>query len=184
MKQVKGSMVVGLVRGIKRNYPKRAEFNKILSDKAKDFLQQRILTASWYPFDTYRELYDASCLIVSENNPKNLYEMGVNAANSSFSEMYSSTVQKGDLRMAIERYRRFHGRIYNFGDTIVEFVSDNELIFIYKDMPRDWENWYHMIAGFALTFIELCIDKKVDYSFLNKSWEQEGWTKIKFSWTP
>ncbi|MFX1501240.1 MAG: hypothetical protein ACFFDH_09800 [Promethearchaeota archaeon] len=53
----------------------------------------------------------------------------------------------------------------------------------YKDMPSDWENWYHLAKGFATEFIELCLDKKVNDIYLKKSWKGEGWTKVRFSWS-
>lgn len=176
-------MLLMIIKSIKANYIKIGEYNGILSDKAKEFLTHRILSTSWYPFEVYRELYDALCLIEARNDPKILEQWGIIESKRMFSTTYQSIAVKEDLQMAIEGYTRFQRRIFNFGDIIFEFISDNEVMFSYKDMPLDWENFYYTAVGYLKGFLELCVDKKVDSSFLKKSWKGESSTEIKISWS-
>ncbi|MFX1364202.1 MAG: hypothetical protein ACFFCE_04100 [Promethearchaeota archaeon] len=184
MKQVKGTVLITIVKSIKVNHNKRAEYDRILSDRAKEFLKKRILNASWYPFDILRELLDAMCLVEGGNDPKILVEWGRIDGKRWFTTVYQAIILKGDLELAIEKYQRFHRKVYNFGEVIVKFISDTELEFTYVDLPRDWENYYHITAGWAKSFVELCLGKEADYMFINKSWKGEGWTKTRIYWGP
>ena len=69
------------------------------------------------------------------------------------------------------------------GEVAIKFISNTELEFTYIEMPRNWENYYHIALGYVIGFIELSIGKIPEYTYLNKSWKGEGWTKIKFSWS-
>ncbi len=182
MKQVKGTLLITIVKSIKVNHNKRAEYNRKLSNRAKEFLERRILNASWYPLEDYRELFDTLCFLGAKNDPKTLIGWGIEEGKHWFTTIYQSTIVKGDLQLAVERYKRFHKKVFNFGEVKVESPSDNELEFSYIDLPRDWKNYYYTSLGYALSFIELCIGKKPEYTFQNKSWEGGGWTKTRFSW--
>ena len=71
-----------------------------------------------------------------------------------------------------------------FGDVLTELISDTEIDFTYVDLPRDWANYYYTAVGWIISFIGLGISKKPNYTFLNKSWKGEGWTKVRLSWDP
>ncbi len=181
---MKGAITITLVKAIKTSPKGLKSYNERLSDKAKEFLQQRILMGSWYPFKEYRELYDTLCFVEARNNPSDLVQWGINGSERLLTTIYHSTVDKEDIKMAFEKYSRFHRRVFNFGEIVTEFISDRELHMTFVDMPRDWQNYYNVTIGYGIVFIELCTGKRPDYVFLNKSWEREGWTKIKYSWTP
>ncbi|MFX1500186.1 MAG: hypothetical protein ACFFDH_04385 [Promethearchaeota archaeon] len=183
MKQVKGSMAVTIMKNIKTSPKGLGPYNQILSDKAKDLLNRRILTGSWYPYDAYRECFDALCAIEARNDPKTLTEWGLNESKVWLSTVYQSTIDKGNLQALTTQYTRFHRLVFNFGEIQAKFISDTEIEFTYVDLPLDWANYYYMALGWVISFVETTINKKVDYVFLNKSWEGKGWTKIKLSWS-
>ncbi|MFX1376165.1 MAG: hypothetical protein ACFFA0_10155 [Promethearchaeota archaeon] len=184
MRQVKGTMLAMIVKSIKYNKSKKDEYDRILSNKAKEFLNQRILSSSWYPYELYKELYDALCFVEARNNPRVLNQWGREQADRLMSTVYKVSLFKGDLKLAVERYSRFHRMVFNFGEIDTKFISDTKIIFIYPNFDPSWENHYHTAAGYAQRFIELCIDKKPDFTFLKKSWKGEGWTEIMLSWSP
>ncbi|MFX1568747.1 MAG: hypothetical protein ACFFCV_10320 [Promethearchaeota archaeon] len=183
MKQVKGTMVITIVKSIKANINKREEYNKLLSEKAKNFLQNRILSSTWYPFEEYRECFDTLCFIEAKNNPIELNKWGHLEANRWLTTIYQATVVKGDPQLAVKKYSRFHEMVFNFGKIVSEIISDTEIDLTYLDFIKDWENFYHIAVGWAQTYIELSIDRKIDFRFLKKSWKGEGWTKVRLSWS-
>ncbi|MFX1364203.1 MAG: hypothetical protein ACFFCE_04095 [Promethearchaeota archaeon] len=184
MKQVKGTLLLTIVKILKARNRTSGYYNSALSDNAKTFLERRILTGSWYPLEYYRELFDTLCSVDAKNDPKTLIEWGLEEGKQWFTTIYQSAIVEGDLESAIERYKRFHKKVFNFGEVKVEAISDTELEFTYVDMPQDWKNYYYTSLGYALVFIELCVGKKPEYFFQNKSWERGGWTKTRFSWVP
>lgn len=174
--------MITIVKSIKVNHKLRSKYDEILSDGAKELLNQRILVGSWYPLEEYRQIYDSFCLIEGKNNLKTLHQWGIDEAKRWLTTIYRSTIIKEDLQIAVKKFSRFHRKVYNFGEIVPKFVSDTVLEFTYTNMPRDWENYYRIAAGFAVFFIETCLDKKVSHFFLNKSWIDGGWTKLKLSW--
>ncbi|MFX1500188.1 MAG: hypothetical protein ACFFDH_04395 [Promethearchaeota archaeon] len=182
MRQVKGSILISIVKGIKANHQKRGEYDAILSSRAKELLQKRILPGTWYSFEDYRECFDAVCFVEARNDPETIIGWGRREGKLTFKSIYHSTVFNGDLQLAAEKYTRFHRKIFSFGEILTEVISNKEVRYIYTNLPRDWKNWYYTALGWAQAFIELCIDKKVNYTFLTKSWVNGEWTKIKFSW--
>ncbi|MFX1390454.1 MAG: hypothetical protein ACFE9Z_10355 [Promethearchaeota archaeon] len=182
MRKVKGTMVITIIKSIKANKTKKNEYNNILSEEAKEFLNQRILSSSWYPFEVYKECFDALCLVEGKNNPTMLTKWGQDEAEPWLKTIYAATIVKGDPQTAAEKFARFHKIVFNFGKIVPEFISDTEIHFSYKDFIPEWENFYHLAAGWVQKFIELSIDKKVDFHYLTKSWKGEGETKIRISW--
>ncbi|MFX0030843.1 MAG: hypothetical protein ACFE8B_16640 [Candidatus Hermodarchaeota archaeon] len=183
MKQVKGTILTMAVKSIRANKNKRDEFDRILTDNTKEFLNQRILSSSWYPYEVYKELFNALCFVEARNDPNIIRQWGQIESNRLMSTVYQFSVIKGDLQQATERYIRFHRMIFNFSEVIPELISDNKIIFSYRDFDANWENFYHVAVGYIQGFIEMCIDKKPDFNFLQKSWKGQGQTKIMFTWS-
>ncbi|MFW9988241.1 MAG: hypothetical protein ACFFC3_06260 [Candidatus Odinarchaeota archaeon] len=123
-------------------------------------------------------------LFEARNDQKTITEWGKNESKVWLSTIYISIIEKGNLQALTTQYMRFHRLVFNFGEIKAKFVSDTELEFTYVDFPQDWKNYYYVSLGWVISFVESTINKKVDFIFINKSWEREGWTKIKYSWTP
>ena len=172
-----------VVKSIRSNKIKQNEFDRILSDKAKEFLNQRILSSSWYSYEIYKEIFNALRFVEARNDPNIIRQWGQIESNRLMSTVYQFSVIKGDLQQATERYIRFHRMIFNFSEVIPEFISDNKIIFTYRDFDANWENFYYVAVGYIQGFIEMCIDKKTDFNFLQKSWKGQGQTKIMFTWS-
>lgn len=182
MKQVKGTILAMAVKSIKSNKEKSDEYDRILTDKTKEFLNQRILSSSWYPYEMYKELFNALCIVEARNDPKIIRQWGQIESNRLMSTVYQFSVIKGDLQQATEKYVRFHRMIFNFSKVIPEIISENKIIFTYEDLDDTWENFYHVAVGYVQGFIEMCLDKQTDFSFVQKSWKGEGATKIMLTW--
>lgn len=177
-------MVAMVIKSIKYNKSKQNEYNRILSDKAKEFINQKILSSSWYPYKLHKEVYNALCLVEARNNPTILNQWGRDQADRLMSTIYKISPFRKDIQKAVERYSRFHRMVYNFGEIDIELISDTKIIFSYKDFDPNWENFYHTAKGYVQRFFELSIDKKINFKFLKKSWEEKGWTKVMLSWAP
>ncbi|MFX1500196.1 MAG: hypothetical protein ACFFDH_04435, partial [Promethearchaeota archaeon] len=115
MKQAKGSLVLMIIKAIKSNPNKRSEYEKIISNEAKELLNRRILTGSWYNVEHYRECFDALCFIEARNNPTTLNKWGRLEGNRWLTGVYKATIFKGNLKMAAEQYIQLHKMLFNFG---------------------------------------------------------------------
>ena len=180
MKQVKGSIFKLIVKPIKAN--KSGNYDTLLSDKAKELLKQTILDTTWYPYELYRECYKALMKVEANNDPVVLHQWGQQYGELLFTSIYKSKLGHGRIDEAIQGYQRFHDLAYNFGESVAEFVSDNEVIITFKGFDREWENFYHVALGWVHKFVELSIKKEITSKFISKSWEGADATKISLSW--
>ncbi|MDD1778968.1 MAG: hypothetical protein LUQ65_12455 [Candidatus Helarchaeota archaeon] len=180
MKQVKGSMLKMIIKSIKAN--KSGIYDNMLSDKAKDLLSQRILDSIWYSFEVYKECFNALSQVEGKNNPLVIVQWGRHRSEELMTSIYQSAIIKTNLKIATENYKRFHRTVFNFGEIEIEIISDHEILVIYKDFERDFENFYYISIGWIQRFFELCLGKKVTYKILKKSWEGAESTQFSLSW--
>ena len=180
MKQVKGTMLKAIVKAIRAD--KSGQYDNILSDKAKVFINQRILDSIWYPFKLYKECFNALSKINARGNKNVLVEWGKAESEKIMPRVYSHIIIKGDPTVAMEKYARFHKMVFDFGEIQYEQMSDNQIIVDYKDFEPDFENFYYIAIGWIEKFIQLCIDKIPNYELLKKSWEGDDFTQFELSW--
>ena len=122
MRQAKGTMVAMTVRSIKANKSKKDEYNRLLSDKAKEFVKQKILSSSWYPYEMFKETLNALCFVEARNNPRIINQWGRIEAKRLMSTIYKLSVVQGDIQMAADRYSRFHRMVFNFSEIVSEII--------------------------------------------------------------
>jgi len=182
MKQVKGTMLKLIIKAIRVD--KSGIFDNILSEKAKDFINQRILDSIWYPFEIYKECFNALCKIGAKEKNEVLIQWGRMESERLMTRIYSQSITEGNLTTAMEKYARFHKMVFNFGQIQSELISDNQIIVDYKDFEPDFKNFYYIAIGWIDKFIQLCIGSKPKYEFLKKSWEGDDVTQYKVTWTP
>ena len=181
MKQVKGTMFKLIVKAIKVN--KSGAYNNMLSQKAKDFLNQRIIDSIWYPFELFKECFNALSRVEAKDNEDILIEMGRMQRETVMSNFYKLTEVKGDLKSSMEKYQRFHKLLFNFGELNSEFISDTEMVVTFSDFEPEFKNFYYTTLGWIDKFIELCNGKKIQYKVKKKSWEGDNATEFLISWS-
>ena len=180
MKLVKGSMMKLVAKAIKVN--KSGIYNNLLSDKAKELLSQRILDPIWYPFEVYKECFNALSQVDANNNPLLIVQWGRNRGEELMTSIYKHSIIEANLKNATENYKRFHRSVFNFSEIEIEIISDNEIVLTYKDFEPNFENFYHIAIGWAQRFFELCLGKKITYKILQKSWNGADATRFSLSW--
>ncbi|MFX1238745.1 MAG: hypothetical protein ACFFAS_13340 [Promethearchaeota archaeon] len=180
MKQARGSIFKSVVRGIKSD--KTGMYGNLISDEAKKILSKRVLSSSWYPFHIYKECLNAVASLGVKNNMDLVKQWGVDYFDELLPTIYKEGIQGEDIKKSMDKYKRFLKMVYNFGEVLAEYPSDNELIITYKDFDADFEVLYHILRGLTEKYIELSVGNKTDSIYMEKSWEGENSTTIKFQW--
>jgi hypothetical protein len=158
VKQVKGSMIKLTVKIMRLN--KTGVYEKMLSDKAKELYNERILDPVWYSFEPYKECYNALCQVEANNDPRILMQWGRARGEELMTTIYHS-VKNVNIKTALYGYARFYRSVYNFGEVLGEFISDHELQVTFKDLDSGWKNFTYTAIGWVHRFFELCINKKI-----------------------
>ena len=157
-------------------------YDKLLSDKAKELLSQRILDPVWYPLDAFKECFDALCTIDVKNDPKIIMQWGENSAEKVFSSLYKTSISRPNLNAALVSFTRFHRTAFNFGQVEGKTISNHE-VQISKDYDADWVNIFYLTAGWVQKFFELCLRTKIDVKILRKPMTGAASTLISLSWS-
>ncbi|MFX1399056.1 MAG: hypothetical protein ACFFAS_18680 [Promethearchaeota archaeon] len=183
-RKLKGYLMKAIVKAIKADKVHEKEYDELLSDRTKQFLNQRILDSVWYPWDVYSELYQAIIKIVAKNNPKIVAKWGHDFGEKVVSKFYKNIIDEGNAIKLAEKYPRFHKMYYNFGSISHEWISDNEIIYTLNDFDPKFELFFYLNIGWTQLIFEMCVKKKVNYKFLKKSWKGDDVTQFKLFWEP
>ncbi|MFX1276589.1 MAG: hypothetical protein ACFFBP_03375 [Promethearchaeota archaeon] len=179
-KQVKGTMVKLMVKAARAN--KNGDYDNILTDDAKNLVSQRILDSIWYSYEAYRSIHDAVVKIDGRDNPKILNQWGQKFGEGIMTSIYKNTIVDSDIEKLLERYRRFHTLVYNWGEIKTEKISETQINITYERFERDWEFFYYIAIGWMQRFMELCIGKKVNFRILKQSWNGDTATTFTLYW--
>ncbi|MFX1238746.1 MAG: hypothetical protein ACFFAS_13335 [Promethearchaeota archaeon] len=180
MKKTKGTFMQYIVKGIKSN--KTGAYNKILSKKAKKLLSQNILPSDWYPFEIYKEFLNALAKVEARESMDVVRSWGHDFGKKAMTELYAQIIEKGDVRSALDKYKRFSRIVFNFGIITIDFISGSDVIVSYRDFDSDFKVYYYLAVGWIEKFVELCTGVMPKSTFLLKSWEGAEITKFRISW--
>lgn len=181
MRQVKGSMFKMIVKAIRAN--KSGAYDTLLWDEDKELLSQNILSASWYPFDIYKRCFNALAEVQAKGNMDICKQWGRIEGEATMTTIYKQTIIEGDPRKALDKFKLFFKLMYDFGELIMDYISDNEVVINYKDFDPEFKILYYVGQGWIERFLELCGCKDVSSEFIAKSWEGAELSKVKLSWT-
>ncbi|MBN1801030.1 MAG: hypothetical protein JW891_05945 [Candidatus Lokiarchaeota archaeon] len=183
-RKVKGTLVKMIVKGIRADQVNKATYDNVLSDEAKELVNMRILDSIWYSFDAYNECYTAIYNFLIKKNYKIVIQWGNEFGESIMNSAYKNLLLEKDIDYLLEKYQRFHKLVLNFGTLKMERVSNNEVLVSYLNFNVNGEVWFYTSVGWMQKSLEMCLNKKVNYEFLKKSWEGDDITQYKLSWIP
>jgi len=183
IKKAKGVVLKPFVIGIRADKNNMEKYDRMLSDKAKEIVSQRILDSIWYPFDIYRELFRAVAKVVAKDNEGIVKKMGYEWSKKISGQLYKGLMKKREISNAINIYDSLFRLWFNFGKQHGKIISDNELHVILEDYDPDFKFFYILAAGWMENFFEIYLDTKVKSEILEKSWEGAERTIIKISWS-
>ncbi|MBI9078088.1 MAG: hypothetical protein JEZ02_22010 [Desulfatibacillum sp.] len=181
MRQVKGTLLLPLAKTVNAN--KTGVYDSLISDEAKEIVENRILASAWYPFEVYKSIYTAVGKVVANDNEDLFHKWGIAEAERVFKDVYASIIYKGDAPRSIEMLNRFvNSKMFNFGGFDTEFLSENEMVASVEEFDRDFKVALVVLCGWMQRYLELCLDKPVKSEFLKRSWKEPGLTKMRFTW--
>jgi len=180
MREVKGTMFVVFAKTIRAD--KSGVYDALLTDEDKEIIAQRILSVGWYPFETYKNCFNAVYKVEGKNDPEICRQWGRINGELTMTSIYQGAIKKGDPEGALNLFKMYYKNMFNFGEMIFDMLSGNETIIKIKDFDANFEPYYNVVRGWMERFLELCVDKSVKSEFVSKSWRGDSDTKIKLRW--
>jgi uncharacterized protein (TIGR02265 family) len=179
--QVKGSMMMFVVKGIRAAGVEH--FDLLLNDEDRVFLTQRILPINWYPFDSYKRLFDALAAVVARGHQQMIRQWGRDYASTILQGVYQSTITPGDPFRSLKNYEQRFSSFYDFGELEVTDTGPGTAEVEIRDFDSSWESIYHLIDGWLERTVELAGGKSPRVGFKARSWAGDPTTVYRISWS-
>ena len=181
MRHIKGELIKKIVVPIRAD--KSGVFDKILSEEDKNIVSSTILTANWYPYDTFKRCYNAFADVYAKGNMEVCRQWGSAAGEELTTSAYKTVISDKNYKVAFQKLQLLWKMHFDFGELDVNFISDNELQITLKDFDPDNKVFYYFARGWYEQVLIMCDCKDVKSEFLEKSWEGAEDTIIQLSWT-
>ncbi|OLS14185.1 MAG: hypothetical protein RBG13Loki_2196 [Promethearchaeota archaeon CR_4] len=161
---------------------KTGAYDKLLSDKAKKLVAEHIFDPVWYPYETYKEIFNALCQVEATNNPRVILQWGRVRGREILSTIYKYTLTDDRVKAALFSYTRFHKAVFNFGEIEGTFVSNHEIQTTYRNFDPEWVNFFYLSTGWQEEFFHLCLGKPVNYKILKGPMKGADVTQLSLTW--
>ena len=180
MRHVKGSMFLKVAKVIKVD--KSGVYDNLLTDEDKDLLSTTILTASWYPWESYKRCFNALAEVFAQGDMEVVRQWGHTEGEQLTQSAYKSILTGKDYKIAFKKIKLFWKFQFDFGELDLSFISDSTMQVVLKDFDPDFKVFFNLARGWFEQVLKMSDCKDVTSEFLVKSWEGAGDTTIQLSW--
>lgn len=181
MGRVKGALLKLYIKGIRAN--KSGIYESMLSEEDMKIVNQRVLDAAWYPFETFKNCFNAVTEVFAKNNKNIVKKMGYNAGKETIQRLYRGPMMKRQLSDAIKSYNNLFKLWFDFGKQYGVIISNNEIHVVIEEFDPEFEFFYYVAAGWMESFFDGYLGTKVSTEFLEKSWKDSKRTVFKITWS-
>jgi hypothetical protein len=180
MKNVKGSILVDFVKTIKAN--KTGVYDRFLTDEDRSVINQHILPSAWYPYETFRNCFNAVFEVVAKKNPDQVKGWGELYGQAIISELYKGFLKQGEPLDYIKKYQVYVKNFFDFGRIEVIEEKPNQVLVKLVDFDSEFAPLYYMMFGWLKKTLELCGAKDLNAEIAAKSWQDPVDTAFRFRW--
>ena len=180
MQKAKGTILVGWAKTIHANKDNAYEHRITPSDK--QILAGRILSSSWYPYDTYKRCFLAVTEVEAGNDLQLVRAWGKQHGKQIVETVYKKLVATTSPMQTLERYRTIWEMFYDFGECVVEPTSKRSAIITIQRFDQHFEPLYHLIMGWLEGSLELTGATNIQLQLLKCSWLDDEQTSYDVRW--
>lgn len=178
--QVKGTMLMFVVKGVRAAGPEH--FDDLLTDADRALLSQRILPINWYPFDSYRRLFDGLVAVVARGSMPTVRQWGRDYGSTILEGVYRSTIVPGNPLQTLKNTERRFSSFYDFGRLELTELGPGSVELAIHDFDPTWEAIYEMISGWLERTVELAGARQPRVAITARSWTGAPATVYRISW--
>jgi len=180
MARVKGSLLVDFVKGIRAD--KTGAYDSYLTGQDREIISQRVLASAWYPFETYKNCFNAVVQEAAKGDMEVVRQWGRTYAESILKNVYKNILVEGNPEGILRKLGQIRNLLFDFGDFDGSLISDKKAMMTIRDFDPQFEAFYHLVRGWYERTLELGGAKNVRSQFVAKSWEGDPETSIELSW--
>jgi len=181
MNRAKGTILVDFVKTIKAD--KTGVFDQYLTAQDKDLLNQHILPSAWYPYETFKNCFNAAFKVIAKSNLESVRVWGQLYGQQIMSDLYKGLLKQGEPLDYLKKYQVYIKNFFDFGKVEVIEEKPNQVLVRFKDFDSEFAPIYYMFMGWLEKTIELCGAKNIRAEIAAKSWQDQVDAAIRLSWT-
>jgi len=180
LNNAKGTILVGWAKTIRAH--KGSAYDDRITPGDQELLAKRILSSSWYPYDTYKRCFLAVTAVEAGNDMDLIRTWGKQYGNEIVQAVYKKLVATTSPMQTLKRYTTIWEMFYDFGECIVEPTSDRSAVVTIRGFDRDFEALYHLIMGWLEGSLELTGARDIQIRLLKRSWMAGDRTSYDIRW--
>ncbi|MDY6905170.1 MAG: hypothetical protein SWH61_10835 [Thermodesulfobacteriota bacterium] len=182
-KKVKGTMLVDLVKTIRKN--KDINWEQYFTSEEWQTINSKILDPSWYPLELYSKCGLAIYQLLAGSDVELVRSRGKSRARELFGGVYQAIVTKDDPLQALKKFVAMYRLLFNFEPLSFEVIGDNhfKLMHDFNELGKDNGKAYcSQLMGTLETLIEMSGGKKINIIMTAKQWEEDPVTIFDIQW--
>jgi hypothetical protein len=180
-RRIKGSILVDFVKTIKAD--KTGAYERYLTAQDKNIINQRILPSAWYPYETFRNCFNAVFEVLAKKNLDMVRQWGRFYGEQIIESLYKGLLKQGHPLDYIRKYEVYIKNFFDFGKIEVIEEAQNQVLIKMSEFDPEFPPLYSIMLGWLERTLELCGAKNIKMEVVSKSWEGAKETAVRFKWT-
>jgi hypothetical protein len=180
MARVKGTILIDFVKTIKAD--RSGAYGPFLTPQDQAIITGRILPSGWYPYETFLHCFNAVVKVLAKNDMEAVRQWGRLYGEHILTGFYKGMIRAGAAMDTLEKYKNHIRNLFDFGEIEVEPLAATSAIIRIIGLDPEFEAQYHMMCGWIERSLELCGASDISCEFVEKSWQGDPQTSLKFSW--
>jgi len=179
-RRVKGSILVDFVKTIRAD--KTGAYERYLTREDKEIINQRILPSAWYPYETFKNIFNAAFEILAKKNLDMVKQWGRFYGERIIENLYKGLLKQGHPLDYIKRYETYVKNFFDFGKLEIIEEAQNQVLIRMIDFDPDFPPFYSIMFGWLERTLELCGAKNIKMEVIRRSWEGAPDTTVRLKW--
>lgn len=168
MRKVKGMLLVPWVKVVRSD--KTGMFDKWLDDSDRKIISARVLPSSWYPFETYRHIFDAVSTIFARGDEKIIHDWGQQVATEMLTGTYRIIIVPNSPMESMKKCMFMGSIFFDPGETEMKVTGEKSFEIHCIDYPADFKNLYLLLRGWYTRLLILAGAQNIENEITAKSW--------------
>jgi hypothetical protein len=178
MGKVKGMLIGAFANMITAD--NKEKINKWLDDEDRELLLGSFFASSWYPFGTYRHLFDAIASVIAQDDEKTIYQWGYYYSKKLMTGTYRAMFVPNAPLKSIEKNMHLESLFFDFGNVEMKVTGEKSFEIHINGFPRDFKNLYLLKRGWYVRLLEMAGAENIESHFISKSWQGAPSTIIEY----
>lgn len=180
MPNVKGTILIDFVKTIKAD--SSGAYNAYLNDLDREILHQRLLPSGWYPYQTFKNCFNAVFKVLAKGDLEKVRQWGRVYGEAIITGVYKSIIKEGEPLESLMKYSTHIRNFFDFGEILVEPVEKDQALVRIRGFDPTFQPQYSIMQGWLERSLELCGAKNIRTEVIAATWKGAPETIVKITW--